>query len=414
MEFQNTPETPVDYTGWQKKTVLFLAGQTVSLFGSSLVQFAIIWHITLTTQSGAMMTVSSIFSFAPQIAVSLFAGVWADRYSRRWLIMAADAGIALATLILAIVLIGGNYSIWLIFLVLGIRSLGSGIQSPAVGAILPQIVPPDKLMKVNGINGSIQSLILLLSPAASGALLSLLPLEYTLFVDVSTAIIAVLIMLALKVPMHQVSPEAQKGGYFDDLKAGLRYVAGSGFVAELLVFYGLFFLFLVPSAYLTPLMVARSFGPEVWRQTANEMLFSIGSVIGGVVIAAWGGFKNRMATISAACVFFGICTILLGLISSFWFYLAVIWAIGLSVPFFSSPANVLLQEKVAADMQGRVFSLVQLVATTVMPLGMVLFGPLADTVSVELLLLVTGVLLALLGVFVPLNRNLWRAGEPEA
>src|SRR5690606_34526184 len=129
-------------------------------------------------------------------------------------------------------------------------------------------------------------------------------------------------MLALKVPMHQRSAEPEKG-YLGDLKAGLRYVASSGFIAELLVFYALFFFFLVPSAYLTPLLVARTFGPEVWRQTANEMVFSVGSVLGGVVVAAWGGLRNRMATIAAASVFFGICTLLLGLVGSFWVFMAV-------------------------------------------------------------------------------------------
>ncbi len=413
MQAQDNAAAPADFSGWKRKATLFLASQTISLFGSSLVQFAIIWHITLTTKSGSMMTLSSLFAFAPQIAVSLFAGVWADRYSRKWLILLADAAIALATLVLALVLISGHYSIWLIMLVSGIRSLGSGIQSPAVGAILPQIVPPGKLMRVNGINGSIQSLILLLSPAASGALLSVLPLEYTLFVDVLTAATAVIIMLQLAVPMHQRSADQPtQGGYFTDLRAGLRYISGTGFVKELLVFYGLFFFFLVPCAYLTPLLVARTFGDEVWRQTANEMLFSAGSILGGVLIAAWGGFRNRMATVAAACVLFGICTLLLGVVRSFWLYLAVMLVTGLFVPFFSSSTNVLLQEKIEPEMQGRVFSLVQLVATTVMPLGMVLFGPLSDAVAIELMMVLTGLLLAALGVAIPLNRNLWRAGEP--
>jgi DHA3 family macrolide efflux protein-like MFS transporter len=87
---------------WKKKTALFLSGQAVSLLGSALVQYAIIWYITLNTRSGQMMTISAVFGFLPQIAISLFAGVWADRYNRKQLIIMADALIAASTLAMAV------------------------------------------------------------------------------------------------------------------------------------------------------------------------------------------------------------------------------------------------------------------------------------------------------------------------
>ena len=83
---------------WKQTTARFLTAQTISLFGSSLVQYAIVWYITLSTSSGRMLTISTICGFAPQIIISLFAGVWIDRYDRKKLIMVSDAVIALATL----------------------------------------------------------------------------------------------------------------------------------------------------------------------------------------------------------------------------------------------------------------------------------------------------------------------------
>ncbi|PKM53275.1 MAG: hypothetical protein CVV00_13140, partial [Firmicutes bacterium HGW-Firmicutes-5] len=126
---------------WIRKTVLFLLSQSFSLFGSALVQFAIIWHITLTTQSGVMMTISTVFAFLPQLVISLFAGVWADRYNRKTLMILSDFLIASATLVLAILFYMGYGSLWALFIASGIRSLGAGIQTPAVNAFLPQIVP---------------------------------------------------------------------------------------------------------------------------------------------------------------------------------------------------------------------------------------------------------------------------------
>lgn len=118
---------------WKKNIVLFLASQAVSLFGSSLVQYAITWYITLKTQSGVMMTTSIICGFLPAFLVSPFAGVWADRYNRKILIMAADSFIAVSTLILALLFLAGYNAIWLLFVVSAVRSIGSGIQTPAIG-----------------------------------------------------------------------------------------------------------------------------------------------------------------------------------------------------------------------------------------------------------------------------------------
>ncbi|MEG2361766.1 MAG: MFS transporter [Christensenella sp.] len=196
----NSTVTTIDFAHWKRKIILFLSGQTISLFGSALVQFSIIWYITLSTQSGAIMTISSVCAFAPQVVISLFSGVWADRYNRKMLIIAADALVATSTFILALFFMFGHNDLWLIFLVSGIRSVGAGIQTPAVNAMLPQIVPQDKLVRIGGINGSLQSIMFILSPAAAGALLSLTSIEATFFIDVATAVIAVTIMIILKVP----------------------------------------------------------------------------------------------------------------------------------------------------------------------------------------------------------------------
>jgi len=176
---------------WKRKTTLFLTAQTISLFGSSLVQYAIIWYITLTTTSGVMMTISTVCGFLPQMAISLFAGVWIDRYNRKKMIMLADGMIAIATLILAVMFLLGYNNIWLLYLILLIRAAGTGIQVPAVNALITQIVPKDQLMKVNGVNSSISSLMMFLAPAAGGVILSISTIETAFFIDVMTAIIGI-------------------------------------------------------------------------------------------------------------------------------------------------------------------------------------------------------------------------------
>ena len=396
----------VEWTDWIRKTAFFLAGQTVSLFGSSLVQFAIIWYITLTTKSGVMMTISTLCGFLPQLLISIFAGVWADRYPRKTLIIISDAMIAVSTFAMAIFFVLGYRELWLLFLVSGIRSIGSGVQAPAVSAMIPQLVPTKYLMKVNGIHNSIGSVVMLISPVVSGALLATTTLETTFFIDVVTAAIAIGILFFIKIKPHKKALMVQTTGYFQDLKEGLKYAANHLLVKKILIFYAVFFFLLAPVAFLTPLMVTRSFGPEVWRLTINEVAFFAGSMIGGLVISIWGGFKNRMNTIIFSCVLFGILTVGLGVAPLFYIYLIIMFFSGLPVPFFSTAITVLLQENVEQDMQGRIFGFVQIVITAMLPLGMVLFGPIADIFKVELLLILTGILMVVQGTYIRFSSGL--------
>ncbi|MED2708670.1 MULTISPECIES: MFS transporter [Bacillus cereus group] len=389
---------------WRMNIILFLTAQTISLFGSSLVQYAIIWYITLTTSSGAMLTISTVCGFLPQIAISLFAGVWIDRYDRKKMIMLSDGIIAIATLILAILFLTGYKSIWMLFIVLLIRSAGTGVQTPAVNALIPQIVPKDYLMKVNGINSSITSLIMFLSPAVSAVILSVTSIETTFFMDVITAIIGISIMFIIQVEGHANVGVKQKSN-LQGIKEGFAYLKENVCMKRLLVLLIIIMILISPAAFLTPLMVTRSFGAEMWRLTASEMTFSAGAAAGGVLIAAWGGFRNRMHTTALACALYGLLMVGLGIAPVFIMYLVFNFLIGITMPCFNTPVTVLLQEKVDPVMHGRMFSLVQIANSCALPLGMIIFGLLADVFSVEVLLIYAGIFVLFCAMYVVLSRK---------
>lgn len=399
-------------TNWKKNIILFLSGQSISLFGSALVQYAITWYITLKTQSGAMMTISIVCGFLPTFFLSPFSGVWADRYNRTILIILADSLIAIATLILAILFFMGYGSMWLLFVASAIRSFGSGIQTPAIGAILPQLVPEDKLTKVTGTNTSIQSLIMFICPMLSGALLSFSSIEVIFFIDVITAAIAILILLAIKVPVHAKALSHQPISYFADLKEGLNYVKNHEYVNKFFLFSAFFFILAAPVAFLTPLQVTRSFGNDVWRLTAIEIVFSVGMMAGGFTMASWGGFNNKVHTMVLSAIVMGICTFALGIIPNFWFYLSFMGLFGVVMPMFNIPSTVLLQQKVEGDFLGRVFGVFGMISSSMMPLGMLVFGPIADIMKIEWLLIGTGLLLVIQSLFMLGSKVLIEAGRP--
>ncbi len=397
---------------YKKNLLLFLTSQAISLFGSSLVQYAIIWYITLKSESGIILTISILCGFLPTFFVSPFAGVWADRYNRKVLIILSDSMIAISTLVLAIVFLLGFDGIWLLFFMSAIRALGAGVQIPTVGAFLPQLVPEDKLTKVNATNGSIQAVIMLISPMLSGALLSMANIETIFFIDVFTAAIAVCTLLFfLKVPIHAKALEMQTLSYFADLRLGFIYIKNHKYVKQFFLFCAFFFFLAAPVAFLTPLQVVRSFGNDVWRLTVVEIAFSCGMVIGGIILAYWEGFKNRIYTMTVSSVIIGACTFALGVTPNFWLYLVFLGIIGVSLPFFNTPSTVLLQEKVEGDFLGRVYGVFGMISSSMMPLGMLIFGPLSDIIKIEWLLIVTGILLFSQSFFLISNKALLRAGK---
>jgi MFS transporter, DHA3 family, macrolide efflux protein len=378
------------------------------------VQYAILWHLTLTTKSGVVLALAALFGFLPQAIVSIFAGVWADRVNRKVMIMVADTAIAAATLGLALVMLTGVDDLWLIFLVMAARSIGAGFQTPAISALIPQIVPMDKLMRVNGINSSIQSSLTLLAPVAAAFVYSTMSLTAILFIDVVTAVIGVGILATIAVPTLQRVASGEKPSYFADLRDGINYIVTHDLVRWVMVIFGLVFLLIVAPSNLSPLMLVRNFGTEVWLLTVLELAFGIGMVLGGVLMATVGSRFSRVRMIIGSSILFGVLAVGLGLSTNLIVFYALFFIIGLAVPAFSTSAMTLLQETVEPERQGRVFGFVGIVMAVAMPLGMVVLGPLADIVSVESLLIITGimtVLVASLAVILPSGRRAMAAAH---
>jgi DHA3 family macrolide efflux protein-like MFS transporter len=394
--------------GWKKKVAVFLVGQTITTFGSLLVQYALLWHLTLTTKSGVVLALAAVFGFLPQAIVSIFAGVWADRVNRKLMIIVSDSTIALATLVLAFFMLSGVDDLWLVFLVMAVRSVGAGIQMPAISALIPQIVPTDKLMRVNGINSSVQSSLLIIGPVAAAGIYSTVSLAAILFVDVVTAVIGLSLLATIAVPTLSRAASNDKPSYFTDLKEGLNYIFSHDLVRWVMVIYSIVFLLVVAPSNLSPLMLVRTFGSDVWLLTILELSFGIGMVAGGALMAIFASKMDRLGMMVGTSILFGVLAVVMGFTTNLILFYTLFFLIGLAVPAFSTSSMTLLQETVEPERQGRVFGFVGIVMAVAMPIGMAVLGPLADIVSVEILLIATGaitVLIAVVAVLLPAGKR---------
>lgn len=395
--------------GWKSRAVLFLVSQCITLFGSTLVQMAVVWYVTLETGSGVWVSAVSVSSYLPQFLISFPGGVWADRRNRKWLIIGADAATAAVTLLLIWLLpflesgVGEGREGWILaglLLMSVLRSAGAGVQTPAVNAVIPQLVPEEELMRFNGLNAAMQSLVQFAAPAAAGALLTLTSLRTVLWVDVVTAAVGIGLLACVHLPaaVSRRGPRSGGTGRAAGLREGIAYVLRHKRVKSLLLVYGLFVFFCVPAGFLAGLLVSRVYGDTYGYLTAVELAGFAGMAAGGLLMSLWGGFGRREKTLSLGLAAFGLASALMGITEEFGLYLILMAFYGVALTVVQTAVTTLLQEQADRAVQGRIFGMQSSMYAGFLPLGMAVFGPLADVVSLQWIMIGAGGALAVLAV----------------
>jgi len=382
------------HSGWQKRILLFLTSQCITLFGSTLVQMSLVWYATMQTSSGNWVSTFTVCSYLPQFLISFLGGVWADRYHRKKLIIGADLLIAVATfiMVLAIPQISSESTLLGGLLVMSIiRSLGAGIQMPAVNAVIPQLVPEDQLMRYNGIYVTMQSIVNFVAPAAAGVFFTISTLRMTLMIDSITAVLGTGLLSCLTLPKQNTSVE--KASAVSDMELGMKYAFSDRLIGKLLIIYGLFTFFCVPAGYLAGLLVRRVFGDTYWHLTAVEVVGFLGMMAGGVIMSTWSGVKNRGKTLAGGLFVFGSLAIGMGISNNFILYLALMVCYGIALTVVQTVITTILQEKTDICMQGRVFGLLGTMYAGFLPIGMAMFGPLADILPLQWIMIGSGIAL---------------------
>lgn len=392
---------------WKSQAMLFLISQCITLFGSTIVQMSIIWYVTIQTSSGVWVAAFTVCSYLPQFFISFVAGAWADRYSRKKLIIGADSLIALATflMVLAIPRITDKTIILNGLLAMSvIRSFGAGIQTPAVNAVIPQLLPEDQIMRFNGINATMQSVVQFAAPAAAGVLLTVYTLSFTLIIDIATAIAGIGLLSAVMIPKQTLQSEG--ASVFIDMKTGIKYILSDALIGKVLTVYGFFIFLCVPAGFLSQLFVSRVYGETYWYLTAVELAGVIGMAAGGLLMSIWGGFKSRITTMSVGLIAFGSLAIGMGLSKQFALYLTLMIIYGVAITMVQTATTTLIQEKAEMSMQGRVFGLLGTMYSGFLPVGMAIFGLMADKISLQWIMIGSGIALIVLSIFVGTSKEM--------
>jgi MFS transporter, DHA3 family, macrolide efflux protein len=394
-----TLPSPESGSHWAVRFYTLWAGQALSLLGSQLVQFSIIWYLTQRTNSATTLAIASLMGLLPQVVLSPFIGTWVDRGNRRLILIAADAVVAVATLALAILFASGIVDIWQIYLALFIRSVAGGFHQSAFGASVVLLVPKDQLARVQGFNQALHGGLNILSAPLGAFLLSVLPMQGILGIDMGTALLAITVLLFIQIPQPERSSKTQ-ATFWQDFAAGFRYIIAWRGLVILLGLVMVINFFYSAAEPLTPLLVRNHFQGEAQELGWWLASFSAGTVLGGLFLGAWGGFKRKVVTAQFGLILMGFSTMIVGIVSSnqFWVGLAANSAVGLLLPIINGSFGATLQAGVVPEMQGRVFAFIFSAAMLVSPLALMIAGPFADAFGIQLWFLIAGISCMLMGV----------------
>lgn len=376
------------------------SGQAVSLVGSQASQFALVWWLTEQTGSAAVLSTATLVALLPSVVLGPAIGALIDRWSRRLTMIAADAAVALGSLVLAALFLAGNAGPAVVLLFILWRAVGAAFHSPAMQAATSLMVPAEHLGRVQGANQMLQGGIGILAPPLGAVLLGVIGMSGVLALDVVTALFAVLPLLVLAIPEPKRSAESAGGtAVWQDIRAGLEYLRRLPGHLAFIAFAAAINLVLVPAFALLPLLVLRELGGGVAFQAWLTAAFSVGLIGGGLLLGIWGGFRSRVRTALLALVGLGAATVVLGLVPAGFLALAVsaMLVVGASAAVVNGSIAAVFQATVPPEVQGRVFTLMTSVATAMTPLGLILATPVANLAGVRAWYLAGGVVCALLG-----------------
>ena len=393
---QNPQNTQPDKKSWKGKFFLIYTGQVVSLVGSNAVQFALIWWLSSETGSALILSLAGLLAYLPQLFLGPFAGVWVDRLKRKTVIMCADLFTGLVAAVFAAMFFWGKPPYWTACVVLGVRAISGVFHTPAIQAAIPMLVPKEELTRANGWSQFLQSGALLLGPVLGSTMYAIFPLPVLLLSDLVGALAAISAILPIRIPELE-RKKKERPHFFREIKEGASIFLHDRRLTIVTVTMGLSMIFFLPLANLYQLMISKYFSATAWHATIVQVVYAAGMFVGAMTAGSLGKFRNKLLLVLYGILATGFVTLLCGTlpptVQGYWVFTVLCFALGACVNFYNIPFTAYLQESIPLEAQGRAFSLTGSMLSLIMPIGLILAGPISETFGVSHWFLIAGILI---------------------
>lgn len=384
---------------WKKKFIIIWSGQLFSILSSSIAQFAVVLWISLETGSAEVLSLATIAALLPQVVLGPFAGVFVDRWSRKWTMIAADSFVALCSGIIALLFYLDIIEIWQIYLLLMLRSVGSAFHAPAMKSSVPLLAPEKELTRIAGINQTIQAVCNIFGPVLGAALIMATDMSVVMLLDVVGAIIACTTLLFVFIPNPEKTKTDTADNVLRDMKAGFNVIRSNRGLTRVMIIEVLVTFFVMPIIALLPLMTLKNFSGTAYQVSLIEFLFGSGTLLGGVLLSVWNPRIRKVVMISISYIVIGISIFVSGILppSAFFIYAAFSVIQGIAIPFYSGPFTALLQMQIEVSFLGRVFSLFDSISLLPSIAGLLATGFIADSIGIANVFAICGIAIVMAG-----------------
>lgn len=385
---------------WKKIFAIIWTGQLFSLLSSTIVSFAIILWLSIETGSAEVLALAAVFALLPQSVLGLFSGVFIDRWNRKIIMIVADLFIASCTLILAFIFYMGEPVIWQIYLLLSLRSVGTAFHAPAMQAAVPTLAPESQLVRIAGINQSIQSVCNIAGPALAALFISVMDMAWVLMLDVAGALIACGSLALITIPNPVKNNPDTKTGMLNEMKEGFRAISSKTGIVWLFVFSILATFFIMPISVLFPLMTLNHFSGNAYQMSFVEVAWGVGMLLGGLLLSMQKLKTRNVVLLNLMYLVLGGAFLFSGMLppTGFTGFMALTFIGGISGAIYFSLFTVILQTQIDQGLLGRVFSVYMSLAIFPSMLGLLGTGSVADGIGVTNAFIFGGGVIALIGV----------------
>lgn len=393
---------------WKKTIALIWVSQFISLLTSSIVGYAIIYWLSIETKSPEVLAYAILAGHLPQAVLGLFIGVYIDRWNRKQIMILSDLFIALCTLLLFALLMLGSMELVFFYVLFACRSIGSAFHAPALQASIPLLVPESELSRIAGINQSIQSTCGIIAPVIGATLIGFWNIEYVLLLDVIGAIIAASSLLFIIIPSPQ---KAKKAKLIEEIKECFIAIRSENGLPTLFGCFTLVTFITMPVAVLVPFITISHFGGGSLQIGLVEMLWGIGALSGGFMVASKRLKINDVILINCTYILLGLYLIISGFLPVSGFIVFAVLTIigGIAYTIYNALFVAIIQRNINPDVLGRVFSV--FFSLTLLPsmIGIATSGFLAETLGITKTFVLGGLIIISIGIFallIPSTRKL--------
>ncbi len=372
---------------------LLLSGQAISQLGDSFFSVALMWLVLQSTGSALAMGMLPILAMLPRIVFQLIGGVWVDRYDRRLLMIVSDSIRGLVMLALAILVATNQIQLFHIYILQVIFGVVSAFFSPAVSALIPNLVAKEALVAANSLMSLVWQSIQIVGPTMAGILIAISSVGIAGVISLNAISFAVGVVgvWLMQMPSRANSTPREKT-IWHDLADGFRYLLDFRALVIILLLGMVLNFALAPFMVLMPVFVKTVLGQGVEVFGVLTSTMAAGAVLGSVAIGARAPNARRGVFVFLGTAVVGILFAIVGLIPFLAMTLVLVALIGFMNSVVGMVSAGVTQAMIADEYRGRVYSLQMLALLGFIPLAIAVQTALADVIGAGMVFVLGGML----------------------